>query len=130
MPRSNKPLEHQARRRLRRVTPDNAGKVVSSDIYWTVPFLELYLEKCDAVAFEAPAEAYKLAFHAPSLADLIGVGNRAGEYATEREKLSHQIRARCVLGSACFRIGKNDDATRAYAQAQDLLSCGEVLPLT
>ena len=125
MPRSHpKSLERHARRLIGRVTPENAGKVVSSDIYWTVPFLDLFLEKCDAVAFEQPAEAYKLAFHAPSLAHWIRVGDEPGEYVDEREKRSYRARANAIFGSTCFRIGEVGEAQVSYERAKALLEEG------
>ena len=119
-----KSLVHHARRLISRVSPDNAGKVVSSDIYWTVPFLDLFLEKCDAVAFENPAEAYKLAFHAPSLAHWIGVGERPGEYVDEKEKRSYRARASAIFASTCFRIGEVGEARAGYGRAEALLEEG------
>lgn len=109
------------RRRIRSITPENAGKVISRDIYWSVPFLELYLEKCDAVAFERPADAFRIAHHAPGLADWIGIGRRQGEYPTEDVKRSYRIRARSVFASTCFRIGQIAEARTQYENARLLL---------
>ena len=121
-------LERRARERMRLVSPENAGKVLSADIYWTVPFLELYLERCDEIAFEDPRQAHLLARHAPGLAALIGVGARPGEYAGEMQKRSFRVHALAVHAGICRRIGELSEATRQYRLAFDLLDAGAILP--
>lgn len=111
---------------MRLVSPENAGKVLSADIYWTVPFLALYLERCDALAFEDPRQAHLLARHAPGLAALIGVGARPGEYTGDVQKRSFRVHALAVHAGICRRIGEVTEAVSQYRHAFDLLEAGQV----
>ena len=118
MPRPALPvLEREARNRMRLVTPDTAVKVVSRDIYWTVPFLRLFLERCDDLGVDNTHEALKLAHFAPRLAQLIGVGGRPGEYISSEQKHSYEVLALAVLGSLCRRANKIGAAEGHFAHA-------------
>ena len=125
MPRPKLPeLERLARKRMRRVSPENASKVLSRDIYWTVPFLALFLERCDDLAFDDPQTAHQLAFYAPPLADRIGVGSREGEYTSVKVKRSFRVQALAVYASTCRRVGRLTEATTQYRLAFELATGG------
>lgn len=113
---------------MRYVNPSNAGKVLGRDIYWTVPFLDLYLERCDALAFEAPADAVKVARHAPSLVELIDVGQRQGEFSSHAAKRSYRVFAFAVQASTCRRIGQLSEAARLYRTAFEVAKEGVLYP--
>ncbi|MEM1177227.1 MAG: hypothetical protein AAGM22_02685 [Acidobacteriota bacterium] len=111
------PEEKDARRRLKRVTPQNAAKVTSKDIYWTVPFLELYLERCDSLAFDAPREGLDLALHAPQLARRVPVDRGAGTYRSFEVRYSFEVRSIVVLASLYRLVGHYLEAERHYEAA-------------
>ncbi|MEM6796129.1 MAG: hypothetical protein AAF725_19300 [Acidobacteriota bacterium] len=119
-------IERQARSRIRLMTPENAGKVLSRDIYWTVPFLELFLEDCDRRALEDPRAAHALARHAPGLARRIGVGARPGEYLGAAQKASYEVRALAVLAGLHRRLGQPTRAGALYEEAWGLAESGDL----
>lgn len=121
-------LEKEARRRIGWITAENAGRVVTKDIYWTVPFLNLYLDRCDELGMEKPDEGLILALHAPNLSRLIGIGERSGEYRSKKQKISYEVLSLAVLGSLCRRAGRRDDAERNYSHAFDIVSKESVAP--
>ncbi len=113
-----------ARRRLRTVTSQNCGKVVARSCYWTVEFLHLFLDLCDAQAFDAPDDGYALAVQAPELARRVRVcdeaGHGAGHYANSAEKHSARVLALSVLGSCSRAAGRLSEADAAFGLAFDL----------
>ncbi|MEO1370507.1 MAG: hypothetical protein AAFX50_25275, partial [Acidobacteriota bacterium] len=111
---------------MRLVKPETAVKVVTRDIYWTLPFLRLYLERCDTLGVDAPHEALQLAHYAPRLAQLIGVGGRTSDYSTADQKRSYEVMALAVLASLCRRVGRVSDARGYYAHAFALVQQGRV----
>ncbi|MEO1087530.1 MAG: hypothetical protein AAFY88_25100 [Acidobacteriota bacterium] len=113
---------------MRYVNPSNAGKVLGRDIYWTVPFLDLFLERCDALAFEVPADAVKVARHAPSLVELIDVGGREGEFSSHAAKRSYRVFALAVQASTFRRIGQLSEAQRLYRMAFGICKEGVLYP--
>lgn len=113
---------------MRYVDPSNAGKVLGRDIYWTVPFLDLFLERCDALAFEVPADAVKVARHAPSLVELIDVGTRDGEFSSHAAKRSYRVYALAVQASTCRRVGQLSEAARLYRTAFEVAREGVLYP--
>ena len=121
-------LEKDARRRIGWITADNAGKVVTKDIYWTVAFLNMYLDRCDELGMDRPSEGLALALHAPNLSRLIGIGERPGEYRSPMEKASYEVLSLAVLGSLCRRAGRNDDAERNYSHAFDIVRKERIMP--
>ena len=118
MPRpALQPQEKDARRRLKRVTCENAAKVTSKDIYWTLPFLELYLERCDSLALDSPHDGLRLAEHAPILASRVPVGRGPGSYASLEQRHSYEVRALAVLATLCRVVDRPRDAERYYGLA-------------
>ena len=84
----------RARERIRYVRPEIAGKVLGHDRYWTVQFLDLYLERCDETAFDVPSDAYLLAQHLPEVARRIRVWARGQELGhADREDGRHRAGA-------------------------------------
>ncbi|MEM1177322.1 MAG: hypothetical protein AAGM22_03185 [Acidobacteriota bacterium] len=123
--------ERIARRRIRYISPLNAGKVLAHRRYWTLPFLKLYLEACDEKIFEDPEEGYLLCQHAPELARRIEVhGNTetgestAWSYGDPAEKRSWRVRALAVWGSSCRAYGEFTQAEAAYRLATELAGEG------
>ncbi|MEM6794660.1 MAG: hypothetical protein AAF725_11820 [Acidobacteriota bacterium] len=112
-----------ARRRIRYISPLNAGKVLAHGRYWSLPFLKLYLEGCDEKIFLEPEDGFLLAQHAPELARRIGVGGE-GHYLSEREKRSWRVRALAVWGSSCRAYGELTQAEAAYRLGFELLEEG------
>lgn len=102
---------------MRWVKPETAGKVLGHYRYWTVQFLELYLERCDETALDVPADAYLLAQHAPELARRIRIGDEAGEYESATEKLSGIVMALAVKGSCCRANAELDEASLCFRRA-------------
>ena len=118
MPRpALQPEEKDARRRLKRVTCENAVKVTSKDIYWTLPFLELYLERCDSLALDSPHDGLVLANYAPTLASRIPVNRGPGSYASLEERHSYEVRALAVLATLCRVVDRPRDAEHYYRLA-------------
>lgn len=109
----------RARERMRYVKPKIAGKVLGHHRYWTVQFLELYLERCDETAFDRPADAYLLAQHLPEMARRIRVGEKAGEWDTPLEKMGGIVMALAVKGSCCRASGEVEEAHLCFKRAFD-----------
>lgn len=107
----------RARERMRYVEPHNAGKILAHHRYWTVQFLELYLERCDETAFDVPSDAYLLAQHAPELARRIRISDKAGEYLSVTEKLSGIVLALAAKGSCCRAADEFDEAELCFRRA-------------
>lgn len=116
--------KRMARRRIRYISPLNAGKVLAHRRYWTLPFLRLYLETCDEHIFHDPEDGYLLAQHAPELARRIETGRADGAYAGEDEKRSWRVRALAVWGSSCRAYGELTQAEAAYRLATELAAGG------
>ncbi|MEO1088866.1 MAG: hypothetical protein AAFY88_31955, partial [Acidobacteriota bacterium] len=91
--------------------------MTSKDIYWTVPFLELFLERCDSLAYESPRAALALASHAPQLSRRVPVDRGTGSYRSPRERYAFEVRATTVLASLCRAAGEYLEAERHYADA-------------
>lgn len=113
-------MKADVRRRLKQVRPHDAAKILTRSRYWTVDFLEPYLERCDAVAFERPADGYRLAQHAPALAGLIQ------DYRDEIHRRSLRVRAGVVFASASFRAGEMTEARGQYQRVVAILDEGPV----
>ena len=107
----------RARERIRYVKPEIAGKVLGHDRYWTVQFLDLYLERCDETAFDVPRDAYLLAQHLPEVARRIRVGPKAREWDTPLEKMGGIVMALAVKGSCCRACGEFEEARLNYERA-------------
>ncbi|MEM8994123.1 MAG: hypothetical protein AAGF23_04945 [Acidobacteriota bacterium] len=91
--------------------------MTSKDIYWTVPFLKLFLERCDSLAFESPRAALDLATHAPQLARRVPVDRGQGSYGSREERYAFEVRATTVLASLCRAAGNYCDAEKHYTDA-------------
>ncbi|MDA8017727.1 MAG: hypothetical protein MPN21_09790 [Thermoanaerobaculia bacterium] len=102
---------------MRYVAPGTAGKVLTHHRYWTVQFLELYLERCDEIAFDVPADAYLLAQHAPEVARRTRVGPEAREFDTPLDKLSGIVMALAVKGSCCRAHEELAEAALCFRRA-------------
>lgn len=107
----------RARERIRYVKPEVAGKVLGHDRYWTVQFLELYLERCDETAFDVPADAYLLAQHLPEVARRIRVGPAARDWDTPLEKMGGIVMALAVKGSCCRVADETEEAELCFTRA-------------
>ena len=116
--------ERMARRRIRYISPLNAGKVLAHRRYWTLPFLRIYLENCDEHIFHDPEDGYLLAQHAPELARRIDVAQTDSDYVDETAKRSWRVRALAVWGSSCRAYGELTQAEAAYRLAAELAADG------
>lgn len=107
----------RARERIRYVKPEIAGKVLGHDRYWTVQFLDLYLERCDETAFDVPRDAYLLAQHLPEVARRIRVGPKARDWDTPLEKMGGIVMALAVKGSCCRAVDEIAEAELCFDRA-------------
>ena len=119
----------RARERMRYVKPKIAGKVLAHHRYWTIQFLDLYLERCDETAFDVPADAYLLAQHLPEVARRIRVGPKAREWDTPLEKMGGIVMALAVKGSCCRAADEIAEAELCFGRAFGGLGKHKVSPL-
>lgn len=113
-------IEKLARRRMRLVTPQNSAKILGHDRFWTLSFLRLYLEECDARVADYPGEGYLLGQHAPELARRIPVDRGEDSYDDEAAQRSWQVEALAVFGSTCRASSRFTEAEYAYRRAFEL----------
>lgn len=107
----------RARERLRWVKPATCGKVLAHERYWTVQFLQRYLERCDDLALDMPADAYLLGQHVPEIARRIRVGDHATEFETAQQKLSGIVTALAVKASCCYVHHEMQEAVLSIRRA-------------
>lgn len=128
-PEELKKERQRARERMRYVKPKIAGKVLAHHRYWSVQFLELYLERCDETAFDIPADAYLLAQQAPEMARRIRVGPGAGEFDSPLDKMSGIVLALAVKGSCCRAADEVAEAELCFRRAFEGLGRHEASPI-
>lgn len=119
-------VEKDAKRRIHIVTPENAVKVLSKDIYWTVPFLQLYLDRCEVIGAEEPDRGLLMATHGPELARRIATGDRPGSFANRKERASYLVMTLAMLAGMNRRSGKMSEARGVYAHAFEIVESEDV----
>ncbi|MEM9554733.1 MAG: hypothetical protein AAGC60_10775 [Acidobacteriota bacterium] len=119
--------QKKARDRMRLVTPETSYKVLGHPRYWTVEFLRLYLDHCDAVALDDPDAACTMAEQAPMLAQRIRVGERSGEFPNEAQKRSLRLLALAVHGSCCRASERLRQAQECFDACEAFLAEGVTL---
>ncbi|MEL7061325.1 MAG: hypothetical protein AAGN46_14980 [Acidobacteriota bacterium] len=107
---------------MRLVRPENAQKVVGHERYWSVDFLDLYLDQCEELAIDLPRDAYAMGRHAPMLAQRIRVGTAPEEYPTGQARWESVIYATAVYASCCRVAGELTEARFALDKARELLA--------
>lgn len=117
----------QAARRIRYLTPVNAGKVLGNGRYWTVPFLRRYLERADIALRSRAEDGFLYAVHGPELARRVQVGGSGG-FENEREKQSYALVALGILGAAAHSFGELTKAQVSFAEGKLLLDAQVLLP--
>ena len=120
--------QKQARRRLSYIDPQNCGKVLAKPAYWTVEFLELYLDRCDELAFHTPADGWALGQHAATLAGRIRADGGPSEFADDNAKRSARVIAASVQGSCARANAKLADAERWFRFSGSLAAEGKITP--
>ena len=100
------------RRLLSYVTPNNVGKVLHHDRYWSVPFLELFFERCDGLRLTNPVDAHRLAAVLPDLIQRI-----PWERLEDGAKKEPEWRVRCygLVGELKNLQGEPADPAIAHA---------------
>ena len=66
--------------------PDEAGKVLCHDRYWTLAFLHRFLDRCDRERLRDPQAAYRMAYLSVQLASLVPLGPERGGYRGRGER--------------------------------------------
>ena len=114
-----KDLYTKARRRLASITPDNAEKIVGHCRYWSRPFLELFLQRCEHSRFKDPMAAWSMVRHGAELVMLIRIGDEPGELWSKAEQASWLVRALALEGEISGLAGFRTQMEAAFAKAVD-----------
>ncbi|MCG8456132.1 MAG: hypothetical protein MI919_07610 [Holophagales bacterium] len=117
----------RALRRLSYVTPENGEKVFGHDRYWTLAFLQVFLDACRYRCLDVPEEILPLARLAPELAALVRVGDDSEDFPSERDRRSWRVFAAAVHGEVARAAGRRAEADRAFRRAYALCGEGPVL---
>lgn len=114
-----------AKRRIRYLTPLNAGKVLAHRRYQTKPFVVLYLERIEEAFHEDPEAGFLYALHAQELARRVPDGAPIG-YADPSERHAFRLVALGHLAEAAQAVGELAKAQASIAEGTFLLRRDEI----
>lgn len=118
--------EKRARRRIRYLSPLNAGKVLGHPRYRTRLFFSHYLERSEASVFASAEDGFLYAMHLPGLARLVPIGG-AG-FRDHAERAGAHLRALGLFGLSAELYGEATTSQAAFAEGRFAISQEAELP--